>query len=84
MTITSSKDSAKAEHAAGEQGGADIGQDDVAEGLEAVGAEVHRGLDQRARDAAEAGHRIVVDHHDAEGGVAENDGPEGERDLGQR
>ena len=36
------------QHAAGEQRGGDVGQDDVAEGLEAVGAEIHRGLDQRA------------------------------------
>ena len=34
------------EHAAGEQRGADLRQDDVAEGLEAVGAEIHRGLDR--------------------------------------
>jgi hypothetical protein len=33
----------------------------VAEGLKAVGAEVHRRLDHRARGAAQPRHRVVVD-----------------------
>ena len=36
------------EHAARQQRRGEIGQDDVAEGLEAVGAEVHRRFDQRS------------------------------------
>ena len=69
------------EHAAGEQRGADLRQDHVPEGLEAVGAEIHRGFDQIARQPAEPGDGVVVDHHDAERGVAEHDGPDREIDA---
>ena len=48
----------------------------MAEGLEPVGAEIHRRLDQRAGGAAETRDGIVVDDDDAEGGVAEHDRPE--------
>ena len=69
------------EHAAGEEGRRDVGQEDVAEGLEAVGTQVHRGLDQIGRGAAQAGDDVVVDHDDAEGRVADHDGPDRERDV---
>ena len=45
------------QHAAGQQRRADVGQHDVAEGLEPVGAEIHRGLDQRRRQCGGSARR---------------------------
>jgi hypothetical protein len=56
----------------------------MAEGLETVGAEIHRGLDQRTRDTAEPCHGVVVDHDHAEGRVTEHDGPEAENGISAR
>ncbi|MNV51584.1 hypothetical protein D3C71_1436360 [compost metagenome] len=64
----------KRQHAAGQQRRAEVRQDDVAEGLPAVGAEVHRGLDQTVRGTAQTGDDVVVDDHHAEGRVADDDG----------
>ncbi|MNH25854.1 hypothetical protein D3C79_858760 [compost metagenome] len=71
------------QHAPRQQGGGEVGQDHITQGLEAVGTEIHRGLDQRLVGAAKARKGVVVDHHHAEGGVAYDDGPEAERDLQQ-
>src|SRR3954453_12698007 len=57
---------------------------DVAEGLKAVGAEVHRRFGERAGHAAQPGDHVVVDHDDAEGRVADDDRPEPEVDLPER
>ena len=84
VTITSSKESAKASMPPASSAVREIGQQHVAEGLEAVGAEIHRRLDQRAGGAPEPRHRIVVDDDDAEGRVAEHDRPEREGDVGER
>ena len=46
VTMSSSKRQGEGEHAAGQQRGGELRQDHVAEGLEAVGAEVHGGLEQ--------------------------------------
>ena len=71
----------KGEHAAGKQRGPDLRQNHVTEGLEAVGAEIHRRLDQIAREPPEAGDGVIVDDHDAERGVPEHDSPDREIDA---
>src|SRR5262249_57467818 len=53
----------------------------MTEGLKAVGAKIHGRLDEIAGEAPEPGDGVVVDHYDAEGGVAENDGPDREIDA---
>src|SRR5262245_32985059 len=53
----------------------------MTEGLKTVGAKIHGRLDEIAREAPKPGDGVVVDHHDAEGGVAENDGPDREIDA---
>ena len=55
--MTSSKDSAKASMPPASSAVRDVRQEDVAEGLEAVGAEVHRGLDQRRRQCGGSARR---------------------------
>ena len=57
---------------------------DVAERLDAVGAEVHRRLGQRAGHAAQPGDDVVVDDDHAERRVADHDRPEPEVDLPER
>src|SRR5215210_6048154 len=52
---------------------------DEAEGLPAVGTEVHRRLDERGRRPPQPREDVVVDDHDAEGRVADHDRPERER-----
>ena len=74
----------KGQHAARQQRSADVGQDHQREGLQPVGAEIHRRVDQRPRGAAEPRHGVVVDDDDAEGRVAQHDGPRAEGDLQQR
>ncbi|MNP00148.1 hypothetical protein D3C76_919340 [compost metagenome] len=64
----------KCQHAARQQGRTQVGQNDVAEGLPAVCAQVHRGFDQALGRAAQAGDDVVVDDHHAEGGMADHDG----------
>src|SRR5215470_16973382 len=69
------------QHGASHDGSRDEGQRNVAKHLEAVGAEVHGGLDQRSLRAAKSGEHVVVDDHDAEGGVAYDYGRERQRDV---
>ena len=71
------------EHAAREQCGTDVRQDDITKCLEAIGAEVHRGFHQRTGDTAEARNSIVVDNDDTESRVTKHDGPERKRDIRQ-
>src|SRR5690606_10640174 len=49
------------QQAACQQRAREVGKDDVAEGLERVGAEVHRRFDQRRARAAQPRHCVVVD-----------------------
>ena len=60
------------------------GQQHMAEGLKAVGAKIGRGLEDSTGQATKAGHGVVVDDHDAKGGVAEDDRPCRERDIHDR
>ncbi|MDT4861150.1 hypothetical protein FQZ97_957420 [compost metagenome] len=69
------------QHAARQQRRAEVRQDHVAEGLPAVGAEVHGRLDQAVRGAAQTGDDVVVDRHHAEGGVADDDGQDARLDA---
>ena len=68
------------EQGAGDQGGLHARQGDEAEGLPGVGAEVGRGLLERAGDPSQAGDDVVVDDDDAEGGVADDHGQQAEAD----
>ncbi len=61
VTTISSNDSANASSAPAIDGVADRGERDVAERLPAVGAQVHRRLDQRGRRAPQPGDHVVVD-----------------------
>src|SRR6478672_10106316 len=53
----------------------------MTEGLKTVGTEIHGRLDETTGEPPEAGDGVVVNHHDAECGVPENDGPDRERDT---
>ena len=69
------------QHASREQRAGELRQQHVAQGLQAIGAEIHRGLDETARQAPEARDDVVVDDDEAERGVAEDNGPEAELDA---
>ena len=58
---------------------AQLREDDVAEGLQAVGAEVGRRLLERLRGAPQPGHDVVEDHDDAERRVADDDRQQAQR-----
>ena len=73
VTMISSKESANASSAPASRAVRMTGQRHVAERLERVGAEVGGRLLERGRGAAQAGDDVVVDHHDAERGVADDD-----------
>src|SRR6187401_3459164 len=64
-------------HATGEECRRYLRQRYVAECLEAVGAKIHRGFHPVRRQPAQPRDDVVVDDHDAERGVARNNGPEG-------
>ena len=66
---------------AGQQCRPQLRQDDVAHGLEAVGAQVHRGFDQVRVQPSQPRDGVVEHHHHAEGGMADDDGPERERNV---
>src|SRR5437868_12063641 len=68
------------EHRSGHDGGRDEGQRDVPQHLEPICAEVHGSLDQRALRPAQARQHVVVDDHDAERRVADDDGQRRKRD----
>ena len=69
------------EQAAGDERRRDRRERDVAERLDAVGAEVHRRLGQRAGHAPQPRDHVVVDDDDAERRVADHDRPETEVEL---
>ena len=69
VTTISSNDSANASRPPATSAVAIIGSVTKPERLPAVGAEVHRGLDQRRLRAAQAREHVVVDDDDAEGRV---------------
>ena len=81
VTMISSNESAKASSAAGDQRRAHVREGDVAERLPGVGAEVGRGLLERARHPPQAGDHVVVDDDDAEGGVADDHGEQAQVDA---
>ena len=72
----------KGQHPSRQQRGGHVRQHHVAKRLEAIGAQVHGGLDQGAGGAPEPGQHVVVHDHDAEGRVAQDDGPDAEGDAG--
>src|SRR5919198_3015736 len=53
------------EQTAGDERGGQHGPDDVAKRLPAIGAEIHRGLEQRRRGAPQPCKHVVVDEDDA-------------------
>ena len=71
----------KGQHPSGQEGRAQVGQEDVAEGLQRRRPEVHGRLHLGGSDAAEARDHVVVDHDDAERRVADGDGPGAEGHL---
>ena len=71
------------QQAAGDERRGDHRQRHEAERLQAVGAEVHRGLDERGGGSAQPGEHVVVDDHDAEGGVADDDREQPEFDAAE-
>ena len=69
------------EQPAGQQRRAHARQGHPAEGHERIRAEVRRRLLRRARQPAQAGDHVVEGDDDAEGGVADDDREQAERDL---
>ena len=87
VTMISSNDSANASSAAGDERRAHVGERHQPEGLPRAGAEVGRGLLERARQPAQPRDHVVVDDHDAEGRVRDHDREQAEvdaEDLGER
>ena len=66
------KGEGKGQQAASQQGGGQVGQYHIAEGLPAVGAQIQRGFDQALAGAAKAGQYVIKHDHHAEGGVADD------------
>ena len=64
------------EQRTGDERSRDDGKGDEAEGLPAVGPEVHRRFRQRRLRPPQPGDDVVVDDHDAEGRMADHDRPE--------
>ena len=64
--------------------GREVGPQDVTERLRSGRPQVARGLDDVRRQAAETSDDVVVDDHDAEGHVPDDDRPEPEADLTER
>ena len=81
VTTTSSNESANDEQPTCEERRAELREHDVAEGLPVVGAQVGGGLVERAGRATGPGDDVVVDHHHAEGRVADDDRRQTERDA---
>ena len=81
VTMTSSNDSANASRPPAISAERRAGKRHVAERLERVGAKVGRRLLERPRGPAQPGDRVVVDEHDAERRVADDDREEAERDV---
>ena len=73
----------KREQPAGDERSRKQGPDDEAEGLPAVGAKIHRRLEQRGRAPSQPREHVVVDDHDAERRVPHDDRPDRESDGGE-
>ena len=69
------------QQAAGDQGRPKGRERHVAERLEGVGSKVGRRLFEETRGPAQPGDRVVVDEHDAERRVADDDREDPERDV---
>ena len=84
VTMISSNDRAKASRAPAISAVRMRRERHPPEGQEGVRAEVGRGLLERARRPPQPGDRVVVDDHDAERGVADDDREQPERDADVR
>ena len=64
----------KGEHPTGEQSRAEVGQQNVPEGLERICAKIGRGIQDAARQPSKPSDGVVIDDNDAKGGMANDNG----------